>query len=210
MSHLLCRSGVWVAAALAASFSLLTLSVLLDGPTTWLDRLLDARLPHPGEGPSALHSVAVLVSTVANPPGVISVVVAVVLGWSVLARSRWPLFAAAPSLLALVGTVLMSKWLVGRPGPPESNPVSALGGLGYFPSGHTATALVCAGTLAVLLGQVRPRLQGVSRLAAGSWTLLVAWSMVWLHYHWLSDVVGAMLLGTLVLWLLYRWPLRLA
>ena len=202
--------GVLVAAALAASLSLLTLSVLLNDPTTRLDLLLDARLPRPGEGPSFLHSVAVLVSTVASPPGVISGVVAVVLGWSALTRTRWPLFAAVPPLLAVVGTVLLGKRLVGRPGPPHSDPVSALGGLGYFPSGHTATALVCAGILAVLLGQVRPGLRAAARLAAGAWTLLVGWSMVWLHYHWLSDVVGAILLVTLVLWLLYRWPLRLA
>jgi len=202
--------GVLVAAALAASLTLLTLSVLLNGPTAWLDRLIDLRLPRPEEGPSVLHSVAVFVSTVANPPGAISVVAAVVLGWSAFTRSRWPLFAAVPSLLGVVGTVLMGKRLVGRPGPPDSDSVSALGGLGSFPSGHTATALVCAGALAVLLGQVRPRLRGVSRLAAGAWTLLVGWSMVWLHYHWLSDVVGAILLVTLALWLLYRWPLRLA
>lgn len=36
--------------------------------------------------------------------------------------------------------------------------------------------------------------------------MLVAWSLLWLHFHWLCDVLGASLLAALLLWLLYRWP----
>jgi membrane-associated phospholipid phosphatase len=39
--------------------------------------------------------------------------------------------------------------------------------------------------------------------------LLVAAALLWEHFHWLSDVVGSMFLGALVLWLLLRWPLQL-
>jgi membrane-associated phospholipid phosphatase len=44
---------------------------------------------------------------------------------------------------------------------------------------------------------------------AACWTLLVVLGLLWLHFHWLSDVVGSVLLGSLVLWLLLRWPWRL-
>jgi membrane-associated phospholipid phosphatase len=78
--------------------------------------------------------------------------------------------------------------------------------LGAYPSGHTATALVCTGTLAVLFARRHAPYRRGLTLAVTGWTTLVAWSLLWLHYHWLSDVLGGALLGVLLLWLLYRWP----
>jgi undecaprenyl-diphosphatase len=65
---------------------------------------------------------------------------------------------------------------------------------------------MCTGTLAVLVARRHPQHRRGLTLAVTVWTTLVAWSLLWLHFHWLCDVLGAALLGALLLWLLYRWP----
>jgi undecaprenyl-diphosphatase len=123
--------------------------------------------------------------------------------WAISSRAPWPVVAAAPAVVSLTVTVLAGKWLLARPGPPGSEPVDILGA---YPSGHTATALVCTGTLAVLLARRYPQYRRGLTLAVTGWTTLVAWSLLWLHFHWLCDVLGGALLGALPLWLLYLWP----
>ena len=190
-------------AALAVGFLLLTVGVLTKGPLVRLDLFVDSQMPGRDDGPQALHDLAMGVITLADPPYTTVALLAVVLGWGLLTRSWWPVLAAAPAVLAMTSTVLLFKWLVGRAGPPGSGPA---GSFGAFPSGHTATALVCAATLAALVGFARPQWAIAARLAAAAWALLVAWSVVWVHYHFLNDVLGSFLLGSLVLWLCYRWP----
>jgi undecaprenyl-diphosphatase len=196
------RSAV-VPAFLAAGFLILLVGVLTNGPLVRLDLFVNSRVPGRDDGPQVLHDVAMSVITLANPPDTAFALVVVVLVWGLLSRSWWPVLAAAPAVVALTSTVLLFKWLVDRPGPAGSGPV---GSFGAFPSGHTATALVCAATLATLVGFVRPRWAIAARLVAAAWAVLVAWSVVWVHYHYLNDVLGSFLLGSLVLWLCYRWP----
>jgi membrane-associated phospholipid phosphatase len=97
----------------------------------------------------------------------------------------------------MAATVLIVKAAVHRAGPPGSELHHFLGG--YFPSGHTATALVCVGTLAAQLGEVRPGLRHWLRWAVAGWTTLVALAMVFRQYHWLTDVVASAGLGLLIL-----------
>jgi undecaprenyl-diphosphatase len=188
---------------LAVGYLILTVGVLTNGPFVRLDLFVDSQVPGRDDGPQFLHDLAMGVITLANPPYTTVALLMVMLGWALLARSWWPVLASAPPVLVMTSTVLLFKWLVGRAGPPGSGPA---GSFGAFPSGHTATALVCAATLAALVGFVRPRWASVARLAAAAWALLVAWSVVWVHYHFLNDVLGSFLLGSLVLWACYRWP----
>jgi len=195
-----------VAAALALGLVLLTSLVALGGPIVRLDRWVDDTLPRRHGGPAPLHAMAAVVSQVGNPAATVALLLAVAVLWAVWSRALWPVAAAAPAVVALTVTVLLGKWLLARPGPPGNDLEDSLG---YFPSGHTATACVCAGTLAVLVARRHPRWRRGVTLAAAGWTVLVAWSMVWLHFHWLSDVLGGALLAALLLWLLYRWPWQL-
>ncbi len=66
-----------------------------------------------------------------------------------------------------------------------------------FPSGHTLAATILAGLLLVLLlPTCRRRWQRVSLWAvAPSWPLLMAFSRVYTGRHYLTDVMGALLLG---------------
>lgn len=191
------------AAVLALSLVVLTTVVATGGPSAGLDGWVDERLPRRGGGNPTLHSVAEAITTLANPPLTMALLLAAVALWALRSRTLWPVVAAAPAVVGLTVTVLVSKWLLARPGPPGSDPVDILGA---YPSGHTATALVCTGTLAVLLARGHSPYRRALTLAVTGWTILVAWSLLWLHYHWLSDVLGGALLGALLLWLLYRWP----
>lgn len=191
------------AALLALSLAVLTTLVATGGPSIGLDRWVDETMPRRGGGPAPLHFVAEAITTAANPPLTMALLLAAVGLWAIRSRTLWPVVAAAPAVVGLTATVLVGKWLLARPGPPGSDPVDTLGA---YPSGHTATALMCTGTLAVLLARGHAPYRRGLALAVTGWTTLVAWSLLWLHYHWLSDVLGGALLGALLLWLLYRWP----
>ena len=186
------------------ALGLVFLTILVaTGRTLGMDRWVDETLPRRGGGPAPLHFFARAITTVANPPVDMALLLTVVALWAIWSRTPWPVVAAAPAVVALTVTVLVGKWLLARPGPPGSDPVDILGA---YPSGHTATALVCTGTLAVLVARRHPQNRRGLALAVTGWTMLVAWSLLWLHFHWFSDVLGAALLGALLLWLLYRWP----
>ncbi len=122
-----------------------------------------------------------------------------------LRRSARPLLLAAAAVVALFATVVPVKLILGRPGP--DNPHERLDWYGYFPSGHTATALICYGTAAALLGALASR-RG-RRLIAGGVALMalaVGLCLVYSRFHWVSDVLASYALSVLVLWLLFRAP----
>ena len=194
--------GAPVAAAVLALCLIVLTTLVAMGRTSGLDRWVDEAIPKEGEGPAPLYALAVAITTVANPPLTMTVLLTVVALWAIWARSPWPVAVAAPAVVALTSTVLAGKWLLARPGPPSSDPVHLFGA---YPSGHTATALVCSGTLAMLISHRHPQYHRGLVFAATGWTTLVAWSLVWLHFHWLCDVLGAVLLGALLLVMLDRW-----
>ena len=199
------RAGdAWSTGADVLALGLAVLTTLVaTGRTGGLDHWVDETMPSRGGGPAPLHFVAMAITTVANPPVTMALLLTVVAFWAIWSRTPWPVVAAAPAVVALTVTVLVGKWLLARPGPPGSDPVDILGA---YPSGHTATALVCTGTLAVLVARRHPQYRRGLTLAVAGWTTLVAWSLLWLHFHWFCDVLGGALLAALLLWLLYRWP----
>ncbi|MGZ4686615.1 phosphatase PAP2 family protein [Oryzihumus sp.] len=193
-----------VPAVLVLALALLTVAVVTHSRVTLLDARVSGSVPRHGTFP-ALDRLATLVTTVAQPAA--NVAVAFGVGVLVAARTRsWrALVPPVAALGLLTATVLLGKTLIGRPGPPGSE-VQA--DWGYFPSGHTTSALVCVGVVALMLTGLRPRWQGRALVLTGAWTLVVGWALVWKHFHWVSDVVAGILLGSLILWLAFRWPLR--
>ncbi|HET8594275.1 MAG TPA: phosphatase PAP2 family protein [Intrasporangium sp.] len=194
-----------VPALLLALLVILTAAVV-QGATVRLDERVNEAAPGQGQGPIVPDLVALSVVDLATPPvwvGALLILGAVL----ALRRHRWaPLVVTGAATGVLTGTVLLGKDLIGRPAPDY---VGVLDAGGAYPSGHTATALICAGVLAELVAQALPARRTAAWLIAAGWTLLVGVALLWLHFHWLSDVLGSLLLGALVLWLLLRWPLRL-
>lgn len=200
------RAGVLVALGLTVALAVLTLVVATGWWVTGIDAAVDGSVPPHGRFPS-LDRLARVVTTVAQPAGSVVAVAVIASAVAAVSRSWWPLKAAVPALALLTSLVLLGKSLLQRPGPPGSEVGTTLG---YFPSGHTTSALVCVGTVALLLAHHRPRARLPLLAVTAAWTLVVGWGLVWRHFHWLSDVVAGVLLGSLVLWLVFRWPLRLA
>jgi undecaprenyl-diphosphatase len=115
-------------------------------------------------------------------------------------RWREPMLVAA-AVAGEVGIFLTVTLLVDRERPPvrhldEAPPTSS------FPSGHTAAAIALYGALAVLASE-RARsalVRGLFVAAAVVIPVVVAASRMYRGMHYLSDVLGGVMLGTV--WLL--------
>ena len=199
-------TGPLVALLLAACLVVVTVSVVQGGPSARLDDLVYALTPGRDNGPAVPDLLALGIVHLATPEIAVVAVIAILTALSNRIGGRGPLVMAAPALAVLTVTVLLGKAVIPRVAPGYGQVVTDNGS---YPSGHTATALICAGVLAELVSRLHPARRTRAWLAAGAWTLLVAAALLWEHFHWLSDVVGSMFLGALALWLLLRWPLRL-
>jgi undecaprenyl-diphosphatase len=100
--------------------------------------------------------------------------------------------AATLSGWALYGVI---KWVFQRPRPRV---IARLSGAGWFsfPSGHATMAPLVFGLGALIWSAPWPRATRVALLIlAASFSLLIAFSRVYLGVHWPSDVLAGLLLG---------------
>ncbi|MGI8869062.1 MAG: phosphatase PAP2 family protein [Mycobacteriales bacterium] len=123
--------------------------------------------------------------------GLALVVAAVLL---VRRRLRPAAMVAGVAVIAGVGGVL-AKWLVDRPRPRFAHPVAHVPG-SSFPSGHAVNAAAIGGALLVLVLATRWRALISGVLVAVM--LVTGWTRIALGAHYLSDVVGGLLLGGLI------------
>lgn len=135
------------------------------------------------------HRLADLGDVVPAVPVLVAVAAAVAL-WR---RSVRPALTALAALAVLGGIVVPAKLLIARPGPGTASlPVHQLG---YFPSGHTADAMMCYGTaLLILVAGAAPAVRRAAAAAFGMLIALIGAALVWCDYHWTSDVVGSLAL----------------
>lgn len=195
------RSGACAGlAALFAGFAVVVGSGSLSG----VDRAVMRWMAQHRTG--SLETVAGVIVTLATPQLLILVTLAVA-AWRLGARrSRGVVAPVAVRLGLLVASVIGLKNLLGRAGPPlhasfRYTPLDALSHLarvgegGAFPSGHTTSTIVCVAVLLVLVG-VRSRARRPVVVAAAA---AVSIALVYMGFHWLTDVVGAWLLGAAIL-----------
>lgn len=134
----------WAAAALLL---LLTRAVRLGGWPTSFDASVFADLPsrHSGSWAGAVLALAQCVTVLATPWATVMITMGVSVWWCRNDRS-WDLArgVGTPVMLGIVA-VVVGKALMHRMGPPGTHAVRLLG---YYPSGHTTTALVCTAALA--------------------------------------------------------------
>jgi undecaprenyl-diphosphatase len=106
-------------------------------------------------------------------------------------------------VVTVVGSSLLNnvvKLAVHRARPHLSDPVAVAAGKS-FPSGHSQAAIVGYGVLvAVFLPIIPRRWRPVAVIVATLLTLLIGFSRISLGVHYLSDVIGAYLIGTV--WLI--------
>jgi undecaprenyl-diphosphatase len=111
--------------------------------------------------------------------------------------------AIRPLILTLVaagGSLAMTlavKSLVGRSRPPLAEAVPPYESSASFPSGHALNAIVITGILvySTLLIVRTNRARWITVIVGAVYAIAIGLSRVYLGHHWLSDVVGAWLLG---------------
>jgi undecaprenyl-diphosphatase len=111
---------------------------------------------------------------------------------SLARRSARPLLVATAASLLMVGVTLGAKLLLHRPDPHGA--LSDHGG--SFPSGHTATIVVCAGLVTMLLAPGARWWWWLATLLLGT---LMAAALLVQTAHWVTDVAGGGLVGVTVL-----------
>ncbi|SEC19739.1 Membrane-associated phospholipid phosphatase [Streptomyces sp. KS_5] len=188
----------------ALLFALITWQVVADGRLVDLDEAASRALIHPDR-------LSELLADLGNVPVAVPVL-AVVLVYVTWRHRRtgtdhwwWPA-AAAAVLMALVPALIVPlKELTDRPGTPAVPPAT-----GYYPSGHTATAVVAYGAAALLLlPWLRTALARRTVLVlCAALNLGVAFGLVRRGYHWPLDVVASWCLGTVLMTLLWLFLSR--
>jgi membrane-associated phospholipid phosphatase len=176
--------------ALLGAFALLTASVELS----WW-----SGLDHTVNDWVAAHRVMPLWNTgkvvfdVATPEVALPITLALggLVAWR---RRRWEIAGEAAVRVGLVvAAVLVLKPLIAAPGPTR-NSLGPHGGA--FPSGHTTSTVVCMALILAWAGWPR----GVNgRVAVNAVVVaVVGLTVIYLSYHYLSDVVGGIVLGALI------------
>jgi membrane-associated phospholipid phosphatase len=127
-------------------------------------------------------------------PVVCLFVLGVVVAWTAMRRRSWqPIGVAALLTAPTAAVVIATKWIVDRTDPA--------GGFvphdGSFPSGHTAIILVCTAGVALVLRW--PGSRPWSMVVVVAIGAMMAYSLLVVGLHWLSDVVGGALLALSVL-----------
>ncbi|MEU0103426.1 phosphatase PAP2 family protein [Streptomyces sp. NPDC006267] len=184
-----------VLSLLTVLFALITWQVAVEGPLLRLDERVGGKLF--GRGPGALSQVlSDLGGTAVALP-----VLTCALGYALWRGARRLAGYAALTMAAVPALVIPLKVATARQGPLTE-------AVDYYPSGHTATAVVAYGATAlVLMALPRP-----------SWLREASWPRAWmmpvaaillstatgiglvLHgYHWPLDVLASWCLGPLVL-----------
>lgn len=124
---------------------------------------------------------------------------AVVLAFLLWRRRLWQAMALFLATAAGQGLLWGMKWFFARP-RPDQQLMEAVGQ--SFPSGHSFSAMVFYGFLLFLLWQfcASKALRLLGSLALALLILTIAVSRLLLSVHWVSDVVGGLVIG--LAWLL--------
>jgi membrane-associated phospholipid phosphatase len=173
--------------------ALITVDVLAGGLLTDLDRAVADRLPSSDDAPTWTHVAGVLGNT-----GVGGATVLVAALVTMHTRLVWWPGVLALALFGGSGLVVVAlKYAVGRDGPSED--AAPDGYPGFYPSGHTATAVIAVGIVVFLLSTWRHRVAVACRhaLVAGAGVgLVVGASTVLGGFHWVTDVLASLVIAT--------------
>ncbi|MFR9788729.1 phosphatase PAP2 family protein [Streptomyces sp. MB22_4] len=186
----------------AVLFLLLTWQVVGHGPLLRADARLSRDLVHPDEFSQILSDLGDI--QVAVPVLALAVAHALWRGRGA-GHARWwlPPVAAAVLMALLPALVVPLKDWAARPGTPVVPPA-----VGYFPSGHTATAAVAYGsaTLLVLPWLRSPAARRTALALCAALVLGVSYGLVRHGYHWPLDVLASWCLGAVLLTALSALP----
>ncbi|MEG3631360.1 phosphatase PAP2 family protein [Streptomyces poriticola] len=194
MSPLLVRLGL-PALLPVALFALITWQVVADGPLLRGDERISRALVRPDRDAELLADLGNV--EVAVPVLAVALAYVVWRGRAAGAdRWWWPAVAGAVLMVLVPALVVPLKEFTDRPGTPAVPPAT-----GYYPSGHTVTAVVAYGTAALFLLPLLRSVAGRRVLVGGCAALVlgVSFGLVRRGYHWPLDVVAGWCLGAVLL-----------
>jgi membrane-associated phospholipid phosphatase len=178
-------------------YALLTIGVLFHSPLLTLDQdvfRLDLRQRHP-EWFYPIHTFVML-----GQRGPATLVALPWFAWRAWkSRSPRPFIMLGAALVLLNLSVGFVKVATGRLGPSATHHAySVFEGGDIYPSGHVSNAVVLYGVIAMLAVGYRWAVAA----AAVAISLAIGLSTIYLDTHWLTDVLGGWLAGSLVLLML--------
>ncbi|MDQ1627441.1 MAG: hypothetical protein QOI54_1185 [Actinomycetota bacterium] len=186
-----------ITVALTVAFCYVLADILVEGPLTMLD---EAFLRwHHGETVPALHDWAWAYDKMGQR-SVLLPILLVVAGFLARRHRTW-----RPGVLALAAFVILNvvvgamKVLIGRSETETGDPSVFNHGI-IFPSGHSSNMVLTGGMIAYLLIRYVER-PPVKRFLLG-WSVLTALTIatsLYLGTHWISDLLGGVLVGGLLL-----------
>ena len=182
------------ATLVAVPFSFLLLQVLGSGPLTDIDQGAAEAIHDWIRDSRALVTLAFFFSFLGVPPWFYATVGASAFWFYRKGYWRLALFMVTTPLVGgVISTVV--KVLVDRPRPVVDEPITEAFGKS-FPSGHAMTATIAYGTLLLAYMPMIPTRWRPRAVAAYvSLVLLISASRLGLGVHYLSDVLGGIVLG---------------
>ncbi len=127
---------------------------------------------------------------------VLAAMIAVTLLWLIWRGAYRAAIAAAIVFVAGSLFVTLIKYVIQRPPPVE---VHAAFEAFAFPSGHATMAALAFGVVAVLVSHSMGRWgRSIVIATCGIAVIAISYSRVYLGVHWLSDVIGGLLFGTIM------------
>lgn len=184
---------------------LVAVTVLAAGPLQGMDRALNrpwSRMVLPDLRPFFVHFVDHLAD--ARVAMSVVAVVSLVVAWRV--RSVRPLVVSAAALISETALVVAMKVVTDRPPPRSGNSAFFHAGIGenatLYPSGHVANAILIYGIAAYLITHYEHVGLRTARLlwcGVALITLIAALTSWYLQWHWVTDLVGGLVAGGLVL-----------
>jgi membrane-associated phospholipid phosphatase len=195
--HALSRRSRITTVVLGALLVYVIVDICVTGPLTHLDETYYRW--HPKETIAGLHSWAWGYDKFGQRSVLLPILLAVA---GVLARRHrtWrPVVLAFTSFAILNIIVGAMKLIIGRSETRTGDPSVFNGGV-IFPSGHSSNMVLTGGVLVYLLMRYAKH-PPVRRVVSG-WTILTALTIatsLYLGTHWISDLIGGVLVGGLLL-----------
>ncbi|MGO4454595.1 phosphatase PAP2 family protein [Arthrobacter sp. RAF14] len=138
-------------------------------------------------------AILAFITTLTGPSWMTVITAVVGFGWMLLSREwrRPVLLMGAMTLAVLASTLIKHELSRARPDPVQM--MLSVDQSYSFPSGHTLGTAVFAGSLAYLLAahSSRKGAFGLGAALAVAFTALVAFTRLYLGYHWLTDVLAS-------------------
>jgi len=197
LADLLSARARLIAALLAGSLLLVVADIFVKGPLTRLDVVVqgwdgEAELP-------SLQDAARLYDKMGQRSVLVPILLLVAGAFARRHRTWRPVVLAMVSFLVLNVVVGAMKVLIGRE-ETETGSVDVLSGGVIFPSGHSSNMVLSGGLVVYLFWRYAadPPLRRLTVFVTALTTLTILTSL-YIGSHWLTDLVGGVLVGGLLL-----------